>query len=847
MLRATIKSLMARKLRLLLTAFAIVLGVGFMAGTLMLTDTATGAFDELIGQSFQGIDVVVQGHAEFQPGAEGGNTGGTETEPIPESVLTEVLAVPGVTAAAGDVSGIAQMVDPVTGKAIVNGGAPTLGNSWNPTVTSLIVREGAAPATEREIAIDASSASDHQLAVGQDVQVITNAGAAGYTISGIVTLGESDSFLGATIVLFDLPTAQRVFDREGQFDRIYVRTDGDTAVSSVIAGITDLLPAGFEAISSQDAADQQTEQTQQALGFLRTGLLVFGFVAVFVGAFIIFNTFTIIVTQRTRELGLLRAIGASRRQIMSSVLVEAVLVGLVASVVGLGFGLLLAQALKAAMAALGLELPPTATVIQTRTIVVALIVGTGVTVLASVFPARRAARITPIEALREGQAPSASLRRRSIVGGIVLALGFAALFAGLFGGVSNGASVVGLGAALTFLGAAILSPLISRRMAAWIGAPFKNRGISGRLGRQNAMRNPRRTAATASALMIGLGLVAFVAVFAASLKASASAALDDQLRSDLTVSNQQFQPFTPKIGEALAARPEFDAVVAFRQVPVKVDGSTNFVTGTDPVNADDVVDTTTTAGTFTDLTQNGTVAIAKRVADDKSIQVGDAVTVSFARTGPQDLKVVAIYPESTLLGDYVVSLDTFGANTAQILDFITFVHFAEGVTPEQGAAAAAEALQDYPNVEAKDQAATKEQQNQAINQVLAFVIVLLLLSIVIAVFGIVNTLGLSIYERVRELGLVRAVGMSRTQVKRMVRIEAVIIAVLGAVLGMVIGIAFGWALQRALAPLGIDRLAIPVGQLVFFLLAAALCGVLAAIFPARRAAKLNVLEAISYE
>ncbi len=847
MLRATIKSLMARKLRLLLTALAIVLGVGFMAGTLMLTDTATGAFDELIGQTFQGIDVVVQGHADFQPGAQGGNTGGSETEPIPDTLLPEVLAVPGVVAADGDVSGSAQLVDPVTDKAIANGGAPTLGNSWNPTVTSLIIKDGAPPAGPGDVAIDAATAADHQLVVGQDVEVITNAGAASYRISGIVALENSDSFLGATLVLFDLPTAQHAFHREGKFDRIYVKTDGSTPLSSVIAGIGDVLPQGFEAISSQDAADQQIKQTQQALGFLRTGLLVFGFVAVFVGAFIIFNTFTIIVTQRTRELGLLRAIGASRRQIMGSVLVEAVIVGLVASAIGLGFGLLLAQGLKVVMSWIGLDLPPTATVIQSRTIVVAVIVGTGVTVLASVFPARRAARITPIEALREGQAPSASLRRRSIVGGIVLTLGLAALFAGLFGGVSSGASVVGLGAALTFLGAAILAPLISRPLASWIGAPFKGRAISGRLGRQNAMRNPRRTAATASALMIGLGLVAFVAVFAASLKASAAAALDDQLKSDLTVSNQQFQPFSPKITEALGERPEFNAVVPFRQVEVKVGGSSNFVTGTDPIDAGAIIDTTTTAGTFTDLSQPGAVALAKRVADDKGIHVGDTLEMTFARTGPQDLKVVAIYPESTLLGDYAVSLDTYDANAAQILDFITFIHLADGVTAEQGAAAASEALKDYPNVEAKDQAATKAQQSQAIDQVLAFVLVLLLLSIIIAVFGIVNTLGLSIYERVRELGLVRAVGMSRKQVKRMVRVEAVIIAVLGAVLGMVIGIAFGWALQRALAPLGIDRLAIPVGQLILYLIVAALCGVLASIWPARRAAKLNVLEAISYE
>jgi putative ABC transport system permease protein len=288
-------------------------------------------------------------------------------------------------------------------------------------------------------------------------------------------------------------------------------------------------------------------------------------------------------------------------------------------------------------------------------------------------------------------------------------------------------------------------------------------------------------------------------------------------------------------------------VVAFRQAQVQIDGSTAFVTGTDPATASSVLDTSTTAGAFTDLAQPDTVSVSKRVADDQQLAVGDTLSMTFAETGAQKLEVVAIHDESTLLGDYVVSLDTYDANVAQVFDQIVFVTFADGVSAEQGQAAATKALADYPNVEAKDQQATKDAQSKAIDQVLSFVIVLLLLSIVIAVFGIVNTLGLSIYERVRELGLVRAVGMSRVQVKRMVRVEAVIIAVLGAILGLVIGLVFGVALQRALAPLGIDRLAIPVGQLAIFLIAAAVCGVLAAVFPARRAAKLNVLEAIAYE
>ena len=846
MWRATVKSLLARKLRLFLTAFAVVLGVGFTAGTFVLTDTALRSFDDLFGAAFRGTDVVVQARAAFVPTEGGSAGGGSERTPIPEDVLATVRGVPGVRAADGDVAGFAQLIDPKTDKVIQNGGAPTSGNSWDPDVTQLRVVEGSAPSGPDQVAVDAGSASDHDLAPGQSIRVVTPTGTDSYTVSGILRFGSADSLLGATLAIFDLPTAQRVFDRPGSFDFIYVSGEPDVSASQLASRIGTVLPSGYQAITGESAVADQTKQVSEGLGFLRTGLLVFAFVSLFVGAFIIFNTFNIVVTQRTRELALYRALGATRAQVNRSVLAESALVGLVASAAGIVVGVALAALLKVGLAALGLKLPPTALVVAARTVIVSLLVGTGITIVAAVSPARRASRVAPVEALRESIAPSVSLRRRVIVGAALTALGIAALVAGLFGGVSNAGIVVGIGAAFTFVGVAVLSPLVARPLAATIGRPFRRR-VSGRLGGENAVRNPRRTASTAAALMIGLGLVAFVAVFAASLKASATATLDRVLRADLTLTSNQFQPFSPQLATDLKALPDVSVVSPFRQEEAKIGSSTTFVAAIDPATIQDVAEVQIVRGSLADLSEPDTVIVSRTEAAARGFAVGDTIPLSFPRTGVQHLRVVATFEPNQLLNDYTVSLETYGANVSQVFDSTVFVKVTPGAPLAQARTEVDRVLKDYPAVTASDQTEFKQQQLTAIDQVFAIVYVLLFLSVVISMFGIVNTLGLSIYERVRELGLLRAVGMSRRQVRRMVRVEAVIIAVLGAVLGLAIGILFGWAMQRALSHLGIDRLAIPAGQLVFMLLVAALLGVVAAIWPARRAARLNVLEAIAYE
>ena len=844
MFRAAWRSLLARKVRLLLTALSVVLGVGFMAGTYVLTDTMTKAFNQLIESSNIGVDVIVRGEQAFEspngPGSE-------ERQPLPETVVDEIRAVDGVAEAAGDVLGFAQLVDPATGNVIGGFGPPTFGASFS-EFGGFTLKDGAIPAGPGQVAIDAGTAERYSIGVGDRIQILFEESTQEFEVAGLAGFGEVDSLGGATFALFDLETAQQVLGREGEVDTIYVRAEEGVPATAIRDRVQGVLPEQVEAITAAAATQEAQEQVRQSLGFVQTALLVFAYVALFVGAFIIFNTFSIIVAQRTRELALLRALGATRRQVRRSVLVEAFLVGIVASVVGVGVGVLIAIGLKALLAATGIDLPSTGTTIQARTIVVSLVVGTLVTVLASVFPARRAGRVAPIQALREAtDTGGRSLRFRLITGSIVLFLGLAPLLYGLFGSPEDALSLVGLGVALTFIGVAMLTPFIARPTARALGSPVRRTGIAGRLGQENAMRNPRRTAATASALMIGLGLVVFVAVFGASAKASVASTLERTLKADFIATSPSFTGFGPAAADAMREVPGVAAVCELRQTGVQVNGKTAFITGIDHTTLEQVTEIDLQAGSVSDLSEPGTVLVFEDVAADNGWTVGESISLTFASTGEQPFTLVGIYGEKGLIDDYAISLETYEANVPQQLDLFAMISVADGQDVETVQRDLGAALEEFPNVEVEDQAAFRDRQAQFVNQILNLITGLLMMAVIIAIFGIVNTLSLSIYERTRELGLLRAVGMSRRQTRAMVRWEAVLISVMGALFGVVIGIAFGWALQQALAPQGFTELGIPTGQIAFYVVFAAVAGVLAAILPARRAAKLNVLEAISYE
>ncbi len=752
------------------------------------------AFSDLFTEVSAGSDIIVRAEVAFTPSQFGpGGGGGEERNPVPESVLSTVTAVPGVADAAGSVTGYAQMIDPATGETIGGVGPPTLGVNWSDSSTSpLSLRQGNAPSGTTEVAVDAATAETYDLSVGDTITILFQGPPQEFTISGTLGFGEADNLAGATLAAFDTATAQEVLDKVGEFDQIDVVADDGASVPDLRSSIQSELPNGVEAVKSSDVADEQAKQLQEALGFFRTALLVFAFIALFVGAFIIFNTFSIIVAQRTREMALLRAVGASRRQIMTSVVVEAFLTGLIASALGLLAGIAIALGLKGLLSAFGVDLPSTALQLEPRTIVVAFVVGTVVTVVSSILPARRAARVAPVQALRESaDSASGSLHRRLVIGLIVTSAAVAALLYGLFGNQSNAGTLIGLGAAVTFVGIAILLPLGSRPLAAVIGAPIRRLGIQGKLGRENAMRNPRRTASTASALMIGLGLVAMVTVLASSLKASLNLTIEKALKADLVLTTSSQTPFSPDVADRVRDVDGVAAVSQFRQGGFRVDGSTAFVTAVDPATIDDVASLELSSEAIQGL-EDGKIVVFDDVMTDENWEVGDTIPTAFATVGKAPLVIGGTFSENSLIGtNYVISLDTYEQVFQQQLDAFVMVK----LDPEADATAVTTSVvastAEFGNVEVQDQTAFREQQAGFIDQLLGLISALLFFAILIALFGIVNTLGLSIFERTRELGLLRAVGMSRRQVKRMIRWESVIIAIIGALLGVVIGVFFG--------------------------------------------------------
>jgi putative ABC transport system permease protein len=846
--KATLKGLLAHKFRLAATALAIVLGVSFVAGTYVLTDTITASFDSLFKQVTQGIDVAVRSEETF-----GGFETGEVRDPMPAALLDRVKAVDGVRVAEGNVTGYAQLVGK-DGKAVTTGGAPSLGVSFNQDTqftAGSTVRSGRLPSGPTELAIDAKTAEDTGYQVGDRVKVLFQGPAREFTVAGVIGFGEADNLGGARLVGFDLATAQEVMNREGRFDEIDVAAQPGVTPEQLRDRIRAAVDPRYEVLTGEELAADQAAAINDTIGrFLGTALLAFAFVALLVGAFLIFNTFTIIVAQRTRELALLRCLGASRRQVMNSVLVESVIVALVASVVGLGLGVLIASGLKALLSGfLGADIPTTGVQFQPRTVIVSLLVGLVVTVLAALLPARKATRVPPVAALQPETAfaPTGFRKRRIVLGVLVTAIGVVLLLAGLFRNEGNQLVNVASGAVVVFFGVAILSPLIARPLARVIGWPFARAfRLPGTLARENAMRNPRRTASTAAALMIGLALVSFVSIFAASIKASTTEILEESVTADYILVNDNFQPFTPEAAERLAEQPQLAAVAGMRFGPWKLDGAGKSLAGIDPAAYQQVVRTEVTDGNFGDLATGG-LAVKDTVAEAEGWTVGERVAMEFPRNGVQQIPVKAIYKDNSLNGDFLLGLSDYERGYADQADSQILVKAAPGVAPADSRAAIDRVMADFPNVTVRDQAEFRDEQARQIDQIINLFYSLLGLAILIALFGIVNTLGLSIFERIRELGLLRAVGATRAQLRSMIRWEAVIIAVLGAVLGLAVGVFFGWTIVRALSSQGITEFALPVGQLVGFVLAAALAGILAAVLPGRRAARIDVLRAITTE
>jgi putative ABC transport system permease protein len=839
MLRVTLRSLLARKLRLLLSGVAIVLGVAFVSGTFVLTDTLGRVFEDLFTDVNKGIAVTVQGESAL------GGGGTADREPVPDAVVTAVRRVDGVADAIGVVSGYAQVVDK-NGKAYKTGGAPSFGVSFHPDSPqeSLRVRQGRAPRGPGEVAVDSVTFRRADLALNDQIRVLLKGPARSVTLVGVVELDKAPSLGGASLIAFDAAIAQEALGTPGTWTAVTVAAKPGVDQTLLRDAIAMVLPKGFEALTQKQAVDDASKELKEALGFFNTALLVFAAVALFVGAFLIFNTFSMLVAQRVRELALMRALGASRSQVTRSVLAEAVVVGLISSVLGFGLGIAVAIGLKSLLASLGIELPAGATVIQLRTFLVSLGVGVGVTAVAALVPSRRAARVAPVQAMRDsGPAEDRSLRRRTAVGSVVLLAGTVSLFLGLSDGELR---LVGLGAALSFLGVAVLSALFARPAVGLIGLPLTRLGVPSRLGRGNAMRSPRRTSATAAALMIGLALVAMVSTFGASTKASVDVIVNDALGADYVLHTDTFQPFSPEVARVLEGKPELAQVAAYRFGRASVDGDTTDVQGVESEPLRATLKMKVLHGDLSSI-DRGQMALSETFASARSLKVGQTVAVTWSRTGDQKMVIGAIYEDNQFAGNVLVGGATHDANVTEKLLLVVAVKVAEGVSAEASRGIVEKAVAAFPNVDVEDQAELVQFQKDQIDQLLNIVTVLLVFSVIIAVLGIVNTLALSVVERTRELGLLRAVGLQRRQLRRMIRAESVVIAIFGAVLGVAVGLCLGAALVAALKDQGITEFAVPVARLLGLFVAAGVAGVIAAALPARRAARLDVLQAIATE
>jgi putative ABC transport system permease protein len=835
MWNVTIKGLLAHKLRLALTALAIVLGVTFISGTFVLTDTLHNTFSDLFGTVYSKVDFQVRGVAQLGSGANA-----TRNE-LPESLLATVRGVPGVAAAQGEVSGYAQFVAP-DGKAIANGSAPNLAVTFDPDqqLSSLHLIAGGPPVASDDVVMDAATAQKYGFTVGQRVRILTAGPTRTFIITGIAEFGNASNLAGATLAAFTLPTAQAIAQVPGQLDDINVLTAPGADKSAVQRAIAKVLPAGVEVVTGQTLVSESTTAVSQALSFFDTALLVFAFISLFVGGFTIFNTFSIIVGQRTRELALLRIVGASRRQVFRSVLGEAALVGLVSSVIGLGLGVLAALGLKALLSGFGIALPPGSLVFEPRTVLVGLAVGVGVTVVAALGPARRAVRIPPVAALDDRQSgPTASLRRRFIVGTALALVGVVLL---AFGLAKPAIALVGIGAVAIFVGTATLAPAIASPLSSVIGRPLARvLGEPGKLGRENSMRSPRRTAQTASALMVGLALVAAMSVFGASVSRSTTSSVDQAVSADLIVTPTGSGELSNSAASLASSVPGVTATTTFYGGQFEFQNTLSKLVAVSTNNLASTVILRMTSGTPAALAQ-GEMLIDSTTAQNKHLAVGDTVPARFALTGPTTLRIGGIYQANSLIGSYVVSsaffLSHYPAQPPAGLLLRT-----NGSTAVDNAVT--NALAPFPNVQVQTRAQYEQAQVSSINQILGLVYVLLALAVLIALIGIVNTLMLSVFERTREIGLLRAVGMRRRQVRTMIRSEAVILAIFGAIIGIVIGTGMGIALVSSLKNQGITDTVVPVSSLVIFLVLAALLGLVAAGWPARRAAKLDVLAAIA--
>jgi putative ABC transport system permease protein len=843
MLRTILKSLWSRKRRLVGTSIAVILGVAFLAGTMIIGSTTEAGFRDTFTAANDGTDVVVRDATRI--GSEESRMRGL----IDEATVERVAAVDGVASAVAEVRGTAQLVG-ADGQPVGGGGPPTIAANWveDPELSWLTLTAGRAPEADGEVVVDQATAEQAELSVGDETTVLTPEPVP-VTVVGLAIYGDTEHVGGVTYVSFDTETAQQLFTgTDDSITGVLVRADEGVSAETLEARIAATLPDGVEAITGAElTAEQQRDVESDFLGFFKTLLLAFAGIAIVVAAFSIHNTFSILVAQRTRESALMRAVGASRRQVVLSVAAEALAIGVLATVIGFVTGIGIASALQSRMES-GLDMPSADIVIDAGAIAASAIIGIGTTLVASVGPAIKASRVPPLAALRDVAVDrSGTSVLRAVVGALVAGAGAAALITAT-STPEDALSRAGLGSLGLLVGAVVLGPVVARPAAAIIGAgPAAFRGVTGRLARRNAMRNPRRTAASASALMVGTAVVGLFTTFGASIKASIDEMVDEDFAGDLIVLPEGFSGslLSPELAPAIAELPTIESAVGTAYGPAVIDGDTVEVAATDVTGLSAVFDVDVTSGSLSGFAATD-VAISEDFADDRGLDVGSTVPMTWVDGATTDHTVSAVYHNRMTFGDVIVSGDTLAAHVAQDNVTVVLVDVAEGVDVDSAKAEVGAVTAGFAADDPMDRDEYTDTVGAEVDTMLYFVYGMLGVAVIIALMGIANTLSLSIHERRRELGLSRAVGQSRSQLRSTVRWESVIIAVFGTIGGISLGGFLGWGIVRALkAQEGFGVFALPVVPLAVILGLAAAAGVVAALRPARRAARTDILTAIA--
>jgi putative ABC transport system permease protein len=859
MTKAVVQGLLGRKLRTVLTGFAVVLGVAMVSGTFVLTDTIKAAFDQIFSGSYKNTGAVISGKEVVK-----GSAGGHAT--VPESLVAKVRQLDATGAAAGAIYDLSGTADPVkllgrNGKELGSQNSPHFGWGFDASASRfnpLTLRSGRWAAAPDEVVIDAASLKDQNYKLGDRVGVAAEGPKRSFKIVGAARFGTVDSLGGATFAVFTVPTAQKLLKKEGQVDAIFVSPKRGFSELQLASQIQPLVPATAQVRTGDAQAKSDSSDTNSGIKIIQSILLAFGLIALLVGGFVIFNTLSMNLAQRVRELATLRTLGATRKQVRRSVLLEGLITGVVASVIGLFAGLLIALGLNAFFNAVGLTLPKQGLVFAPRTIIVSLLLGTGVTVLATISPARRATSVPPISAVREGATlPRSKLEENSGRTALIVSVVAIVLLAlGLFGSLSGGltALTLGLGSVGLFVAAGLLASQVVRPLAAIFGQPAERiGGAMGRLARENAMRNPTRTARTAGALMIGLALVTVVATLGAGLKSTDRRALERQVGGDYVVtSDNGFDPFTASAGKAIAQARGVVTSSDVRADKVRAFGDTVDVAGIDPQTIALVYHFRWTKGSGSSLTAlaaGGTI-VKKSFADAHNLKPGSVFKITSGNGETRTLRVAGVHNPPAdaldpLFGKIALGQSTFDAAFPRPKNQFTFVQTRHGESPAQ-TAALSKALASYPDAKLNTRSAFITDRVEGINTILNIFYVLLALSVIVSLFGMVNALALAVFERTREIGMLRAVGSTRRQVRRMVRHESVITALIGAALGLPLGVAVAAVAIRALETAEI-AFSLPIGGLIVFTVVAVVAGIVAAVLPARRAGKLNVLNALQYE